>query len=66
MKRVRAFQGDTIDLIAHRHYGDTSMVEAIFEANPRLADLGVILPQGTLISLPQRTHETTTGITLWD
>lgn len=53
MKRVRAIQGDTVDLICHRHYGRTAGVtEAVLEANPRLADLGPILPLGTEVLLP--------------
>ncbi|KJS35910.1 MAG: hypothetical protein VR70_14915 [Rhodospirillaceae bacterium BRH_c57] len=60
-------QGDTVDLVAARHYdGDTSMVTDILEANPRLADLGAILPIGTRITLPPRRPTTRPGINLWD
>ena len=50
---VRARQGDTVDLICHRYYGSTQDVtEAVYEANYGLAELGPILPHGTLVTLP--------------
>lgn len=53
MDNTRAMQGDTIDLICHRHYGTTQRtVEAVYEANPGLADVGPVLPHGQLINLP--------------
>lgn len=62
---VRAHQGDTIDLIALRHYGDTTMVEAILAANPGLARLGTVLPQGTEVHLPPAVPRTAQTVTLW-
>lgn len=51
--RVTALQGDTVDLICHRHYGVTAgTTEAVYAANPGLAELGPILPLGTNITLP--------------
>ncbi|MBK1725710.1 tail protein X [Halorhodospira neutriphila] len=50
---VRAAQGDTVDLLAWRHYGRTAgAVEAVLEANPGLADLGPVLPMGTRVIMP--------------
>mgnify|MGYP000356722867 CR=1 FL=1 len=50
---VIARQGDTVDLICWRHYGKTATVtEAVYEANPGLADLGPILPHGQRVILP--------------
>ena len=50
---VRASQGDTLDLLCFRYYGRTaSVVEAALNANPGLADLGAVLPAGTLLTLP--------------
>jgi phage tail protein X len=66
MKTVRAQQNDTVDLIAFRHYGDSSMVEAILEANPGLARLGIHLPHGTEINLPDRKVTPSRGVNLWD
>lgn len=50
---VYAQQGDTVDLICHRHYGRTAGVtEQVLAANRGLADLGPILPMGTRVTLP--------------
>tara|TARA_R110000751_G_scaffold52823_1_gene114830 strand:- start:698 stop:898 length:201 start_codon:yes stop_codon:yes gene_type:complete len=66
MKTVRTQQGDTVDDIAYRHYGDTTMVQAILEANRGLARYGIILPHGIEITLPDRVQQTRTDIQLWD
>ena len=66
MASVRSRQSDTVDLIADRHYGDTSMTVAILEANPGLAALGVVLPSGTLIVLPAQETPVQQGVNLWD
>ncbi|MDR5776766.1 MULTISPECIES: tail protein X, partial [unclassified Caballeronia] len=52
--KVRSQQGDTVDLLCWRFYGRTNgTVEAVLEANPGLADLGLMLPLGTLVSMPE-------------
>ena len=66
MKSTRAGQGETVDLVALRAYGDTSMTVAVLEANPGLADLGPVLPHGTKITLPERATPSRTGVNLWD
>lgn len=63
-----ASQGDTLDLICQRYYGRTEgVVEMVLAANPGLAALGVIVPHGTAIALPDvpasPTRET---LNLWD
>ncbi|WP_213993909.1 tail protein X [Sodalis sp. dw_96] len=51
--KITALQGDTVDALCWRYYGRTqSMVEQVLAANPGLADLGVILPTGTPVELP--------------
>lgn len=51
--RVIAMQGDTVDAICHRVYGQTAgITEAVLEANLGLADLGPVLPHGTVVDLP--------------
>lgn len=68
MATVRALQGDTVDLICWRHYGRTADVtEAVYQANPGLADLGTIIPQGHEIYLPapETTAPATQTISLW-
>ncbi|GAB5098702.1 tail protein X [Caballeronia sp. HLA56] len=52
--RVRSQQGDTVDLLCWRVYGRTDgTAEAVFEANPGLADLGLVLPLGTSVEMPE-------------
>ena len=51
--QVRAQQGDTVDLILWRAYGQTAGVtEQTLELNPGLPDLGPLLPQGYPVTLP--------------
>ncbi|MBN8263026.1 MAG: tail protein X [Xanthomonadales bacterium] len=52
--RVHAHQGDTLDALLWRHTGRTvALVEATLAANPGLADLGVVLPHGTAVDIPE-------------
>ncbi|OHX19744.1 phage tail protein [Chromobacterium sphagni] len=70
MRAIRADQGDTVDAIAWRAYGTTrGVVERILSANPGLADLGAVLPMGTLVQLPDLPADPApaqTLINLWD
>ncbi len=68
LMRVRAQQYDTVDSLCWRHYGRTQGVtERVLAANPGLADVGAILPQGTEIELPEITPAAVTPvIQLWD
>lgn len=51
---VRSTQGDIVDHLAWQHYGrvDDSLLRAVFNANPGLADQGPKLPEGVSILLP--------------
>lgn len=49
---VTAHQGDTVDLLCHRHLRRTDIVVAVLEANPGLAAQGPVLPMGTAVLLP--------------
>lgn len=53
---VRVKQGDTLDLICWRVYGEkmiaSSIVEQVMQLNPGLADLGAVLPLGKTLLLP--------------
>lgn len=68
MKQVRAVQGDTVDRICYRYYGYTAGVtEAVYEANPGLAGLGPVLPEGTQVRLPDIAEKPTQStIQLWN
>ncbi|HWX66029.1 MAG TPA: tail protein X [Rhodanobacter sp.] len=67
---VRANQGETLDALCQRALGRTEGVtEAALAANPGLADLGVVLPIGTAVHLPdtvQATQSQTALVQLWN
>ncbi len=65
---ARAMQGDTVDAICQRVYGRTAGVtEAVLEANPGLADLGPVLPNGTELELPDNPPQPAIQrVQLWD
>ncbi|MGF7190672.1 phage tail protein X [Robbsia andropogonis] len=51
--RVRTQQNDTVDALCWRHYKRTAgVVETVLNANPGIADHGVILPMGLLVEMP--------------
>lgn len=66
---VRAHQGETLDALCQRVLGRTdSVVEAALDANPGLADLGPVLPQGHPVNLPDTTQavqSATATVQLW-
>ena len=68
--KVRAIEGDTLDLICWRELGRTAgVVESALEANPGLADLGPVLPMGTPVVLPDvalTAAETRDIVQLWN
>ena len=66
--KIYAQQGDTLDAICHRYYGRTEGVfETVLAANPGLAALGVILPHGTGVELPEvPAAPVTESVNLWD
>ncbi|KVC82472.1 tail protein X [Burkholderia ubonensis] len=52
--KVAALQSETLDALCWRYYGSTAgTVEAVLEANPDLAELGVVLPMGTVVEMPE-------------
>lgn len=66
---VRANQNDTVDSLCWRHYGRTAGVtEAVFQANPGLAEHGPTLPQGLLVVMPevQTSAPQRQMVNLWD
>ncbi|MBJ8475335.1 tail protein X [Acinetobacter bereziniae] len=68
-KTVIAVQGDTIDLICWRYYGQTSgVVEQVLIANPLLATQEAILEMGTRVILPniEVQQQTKQSVNLWD
>lgn len=61
-------QFDELDYICWRYYGRTRQtVEAVLRANPNLADLMPILPEGLQILLPDLpTPSTSETVRIWD
>lgn len=61
-------QGDSVDLICHRHYGYTAgITEQVLAANPGLAARGPVLPAGVAITLPDVPAKADVPvINLWD
>ena len=50
-------QGESVDLICHRHYGRTrGVTELVLDANPGLAAKGAVLPLATRVVLPDITE----------
>lgn len=70
MQTVRANQGETLDLLCYRVFGRTAGVtEAALEANTGLADMGPVLPMGTLVNLPDPANAVQPNVELvqlWD
>lgn len=70
--RLTARQGDTLDALLWREASlGPAAIAPVLAANPGLADLGMVLPQGTVITLPAAVTATTarqtrTLIQLWD
>lgn len=51
--KVRAMQGDSLDLLCQRHYGTTQGVtEAVLAANPGIAEQ-IFLTAGQVVELPE-------------
>lgn len=68
MALYKTSQGDTLDFICWKHYGQQSgAVEAVLVANPGLAALGPVLPINTEITLPVLSEpaEVVQPIRLW-
>jgi phage tail protein X len=66
---VLSQQGDTVDLICHRHYGYTAgITEQVLDLNPGLAARGPVLPAGVTITLPDTPTRAAAGntVNLWD
>lgn len=68
MIQYRTKDGDVLDAVCFKHYaGRLGATEAVYEANPGLADIGPILPAGLIINLPELPEVATAQtIKLWD
>lgn len=63
----RTKDGDTLDWICWRHYGQHGALETVLEHNPGLAELGAILPRDVRIRLPDIPNASNGGeVSLWE
>ena len=60
-------EGDILDDLCFRIYGkqEAGQVEAVLIANPNLADVGLELPAGVVITFPDLTTEAKAQVRLW-
>ncbi|EIJ4777885.1 tail protein X [Salmonella enterica] len=65
--KVKALEGDTVDLLCFRHYGSTQGVtEKVFAANPGLSNR-VFLTPGQMVEMPEQVPEKRReSVQLWD
>lgn len=67
MKQYTTIDGDVLDAILVKHYGNSDALEQVLRLNPGLSSLPVILPRGIIVKLPSikpvATHQT---VRLWD
>ena len=65
MVTYMAKDGDLLDWIVWKHYGTTSVLEQVLQANPNLTN--EILSAGTIVRLPyiEEIKKTNTEIRLW-
>lgn len=70
MRRVRTIAGDTVNLLLYRELGrsDDEAEEALWALNPELVDLGVSLPSGVLVTIPELDNKPAQAavLTAWD
>jgi len=52
MKFYKCVDGDRIDLIVLKHYGDLKYLKDVVEANPVLWDRSMILDNSVIVKLP--------------
>ena len=71
-KNYRLTDGDRLDLVVLKHYGDHSMLGEVIKANPFLCDSSLALESGRSIILPlgveikiEVTHKTLQEKSLW-
>ncbi|EAS0523656.1 phage tail protein [Salmonella enterica] len=65
--KVKALEGDTVDLLCFRHYGATQGVtEKVLAANPGLSNR-VFLTPGQMVEMPEQVPEKRReSVQLWD
>ncbi|WP_169531269.1 tail protein X [Azotobacter chroococcum] len=63
---LRTADGDVLDTLCYRHYGHLNgTVEAVYEANPGLANIAQPYSSGLLILLPDLAAAQAETVRLW-
>lgn len=57
--------GEMLDEIVHSHYGSHEPLQLVLKANPGLAKLGPVLPQGMDVTLPPEPISEKQYISFW-
>ena len=68
MASAQTQHGETLDQLCWRALGSTDPVDAVYSANPGLAEHGPILPAGLTVTLPETASTPSPlreTITLW-
>lgn len=70
MDAVLSVQGDTLDALCFRYYGQNygaGVVEQAYQANYGLCELGAVLPIGTRVVMPTlEKNNITETVQLWN
>lgn len=65
--KITTVEGDTLDAIAHRHYGvHNGTTEVLLEANRGLARYPLELPEGLVVILPTLEDQPIKPVRLYD
>lgn len=62
----RTSDGDVLDLVCFRFYGQVGMTAQVLSANPNLSELGSVLPSNIEILLPDLVTQSKEVVSLWD
>lgn len=63
--KYRTRDGDRLDRIVFDYYGSTEPLVTVLDANPGLADRGVVYPTGVIIDLPDLAPAVEVKSVLW-
>ena len=66
--QYRTKEGDTLDAICWKYYGQQNVINIVLEANPGLADKGTVFEAGIVIELPDlpEPSQIINTVRLWD
>lgn len=65
MNQYTTLNGEMLDEVVYRWYGSHHQLDAVMDANPGIASLGPILPEGLVVNMPIVKVEEKPIIKLW-